>query len=229
MVQWVYASILIWLVFEEKQRRKTQHIQRSGNIDELKKGQLLRWRFSECCGLNSLLGVGTGHLYYVHLAGTCSNPILPADHHSSWHKFNKLLEMFLRDLGPYWRGSVTQLLQVYQLSFSHVITSQRSSLDSGPGVQRTLCHVREANLRLVACYLAGSSHTVSERIMFKQCSTRSKKAKYAENISLTHSSASSSPNNCLYIKMDGASAFKKEANTEVSKNCILLFGQQGPP
>lgn len=149
MVQWVYASILIWLVFEEKQRRKTQHIQRPGKIDELKKGQLLRWRFSESSGLNSLLGVGTGHLYYVHLAGTCSDPILPADLHSSWHKFNKLLEMFLRDLGPYWRGSVTQLLQVYQLSFSHVITSQRSFLDWGPGVQRTLCHVREANLRLV--------------------------------------------------------------------------------
>lgn len=153
-------------------------------------------------------------------------PILPADLHSSWHKFNKLLEMFLRDLGPYWRGSVTQLLQVYQLSFFHVITSQRSSLDWGLGVQRTLCHVREANLRLVTWHVTLQEAAIRR---FTWLATRSKKPKYAENISLTHSSATSSPNNWLYIKMDGACAFKKEANTEVSKNCILLFGQQGPP
>ncbi len=31
---------------------------------------------------------------------------------SSWHRFNKVLETFLRDFGPYWHDSITQLLQI---------------------------------------------------------------------------------------------------------------------
>ncbi len=34
---------------------------------------------------------------------------------SSWHGFNKMLETFLRDFGPYWHDSITQLLQICQL------------------------------------------------------------------------------------------------------------------
>ncbi len=33
----------------------------------------------------------------------------------SWHRFNKVLETFLRDFGPYWHDSITQLLQICQL------------------------------------------------------------------------------------------------------------------
>ncbi len=35
--------------------------------------------------------------------------------HSSWHRFNKVLETFLRDFGPYWHDSITQFLQICQL------------------------------------------------------------------------------------------------------------------
>ncbi len=34
---------------------------------------------------------------------------------SSWHWFNKVLETFLRDFGPYWHDSITQLLQICRL------------------------------------------------------------------------------------------------------------------
>ncbi len=46
---------------------------------------------------------------------------------SSWHRFNKVLETFLRDFGPYWYDSITQLLQICRLhihdvnlSFHHI-------------------------------------------------------------------------------------------------------------
>ncbi len=46
---------------------------------------------------------------------------------SSWHRFNKVLETFLRDFGPYWHDSITQLLQICRLhkhdvnlSFHHI-------------------------------------------------------------------------------------------------------------
>ncbi len=34
---------------------------------------------------------------------------------SSWHRFNKVLETFLRDLAPYCHDSITQLLQICRL------------------------------------------------------------------------------------------------------------------
>ncbi len=34
---------------------------------------------------------------------------------SSWHRFNKVLETFLRDFGPYWHDNITQLLQICRL------------------------------------------------------------------------------------------------------------------
>ncbi len=46
---------------------------------------------------------------------------------SSWHRFNKVLETFLRDFGPYCHDSITQLLQICRLhihdvnlSFHHI-------------------------------------------------------------------------------------------------------------
>ncbi len=46
---------------------------------------------------------------------------------SLWHRFNKVLETFLRDFGPYWHDSITQLLQICRLhihddnlSFHHI-------------------------------------------------------------------------------------------------------------
>ncbi len=51
---------------------------------------------------------------------------------SLWHRFNKVLERFLRDFGSYLHESITQLLQICQL---HIIfriscptTSQRCSI-----------------------------------------------------------------------------------------------------
>ncbi len=34
---------------------------------------------------------------------------------SSWHRFTKVLETFLRDFDPYWHDSITQLLQICRL------------------------------------------------------------------------------------------------------------------
>ncbi len=34
---------------------------------------------------------------------------------SLWHRFNKVLEIFLRDFVPYWHDSITQLLQFCRL------------------------------------------------------------------------------------------------------------------
>ena len=42
----------------------------------------------------------------------CLNPL--------WHRFNKVLETFLREFGPYWRVSITQLLQICRLHIHDV-------------------------------------------------------------------------------------------------------------
>ncbi len=39
---------------------------------------------------------------------------------SSWHRFNKVLETFLRDFGSYWYDSITQLLQICRLHIHDV-------------------------------------------------------------------------------------------------------------
>ncbi len=39
---------------------------------------------------------------------------------SLWHRFNKVLETFLRDFGPYWHDSITQLLQICRLHIHDV-------------------------------------------------------------------------------------------------------------
>ncbi len=46
---------------------------------------------------------------------------------SSWDRFNKVLETFLRVFGPYWHDSITQLLQICtsMMRISRSSTSQR--------------------------------------------------------------------------------------------------------
>ncbi len=50
----------------------------------------------------------------------------------SWHRFNKVLETFLRDFGPYWHDSITQLLYICWLHIHDAnlrsTTSQRCSI-----------------------------------------------------------------------------------------------------
>ncbi len=50
----------------------------------------------------------------------------------SWHIFNKVLETLLRDVGPYWHDSITQLLQIVvctsMMRISRSTTSQRCSI-----------------------------------------------------------------------------------------------------
>ncbi len=59
-------------------------------------------------------------LYYVQLSSTglgtrITHFCLQNCLNSSWHGFNKVLETFLRDFGPYWHDSITQLLQICRL------------------------------------------------------------------------------------------------------------------
>ena len=52
----------------------------------------------------------------------CLNP--------SWYRFNKVLETFLREFGPYWHDSIMQLLQILwiRIRISHSTTSQSCSI-----------------------------------------------------------------------------------------------------
>ncbi len=64
-----------------------------------------------------------------------------------WHRLNKVFETFLRDFGPYWHDSFTQLLQICQLhihdALSRSTTSQRCSI----GLRSGDCggHLSEVN------------------------------------------------------------------------------------
>ncbi len=76
---------------------------------------------------------------------------------SSCHRFNKVLETFLRDFGPYCHDSITQLLQICRLHIHDAnlcsTTSQRCSIDwdlvtvEAIWVKWTHCHVQETSLR----------------------------------------------------------------------------------
>jgi len=60
-------------------------------------------------------------LYKVHLASTGLDPFcLQNSLKSLWHRFNKVLETFLGDFGPYWHDSITQLLQICRLHIHNV-------------------------------------------------------------------------------------------------------------
>ncbi len=91
---------------------------------------------------------------------------------SSWRRFNKVLETCLRDFGPYWHDSITQLLQICRLNIQDVnlrsTTSQSCSIDwdlvtvEAIWVKWTHCYVQETSLRwFELCdtvhYPAGSS------------------------------------------------------------------------
>ncbi len=76
---------------------------------------------------------------------------------SSWHRFNKVLETFLRDFGPYWHDSIKQLLQICRLHIHdanlpfHHIPKVLYWIEIWwlwkPWVKWTHCHVQETNLR----------------------------------------------------------------------------------
>ncbi len=92
---------------------------------------------------------------------------------SSWHRFNKLLETFLRYFGPYWHDSITQLLQVCRLHIHdvnlpfHHIPKLLYWIEiwwlEAIWVKWTHCHVQETSLRWfelcdMVHYPAGISH-----------------------------------------------------------------------
>ncbi len=89
---------------------------------------------------------------------------------SLWHRFNKVLETFLRDFGPYWHDSITHLLQICRLHihdanlpFHHIPLDWDLVTVEAIRVKWTHCHVQETSLRwfelcdIVHCP-AGSSH-----------------------------------------------------------------------
>ncbi len=96
---------------------------------------------------------------------------------SSWHRFNKLLETFLRDFGPYWHDSITQLLQICRLHIHESLVPPHPKgalLDwdlvtvEAIWVKWTHCHVQETSLRWfelcdIVHYPARSSHQKMNR------------------------------------------------------------------
>ncbi len=58
----------------------------------------------------------TGHfIRYTLLVPGWTSFCLPNCLNSLWNRLNKVLETFLRDFGPYWHDSITQLLQICRL------------------------------------------------------------------------------------------------------------------
>ncbi len=70
----------------------------------------------------------TGHfIRYILLVSGWTHFCLQNCFNSSWRRFNKVLETFLRDFGPYCHDSITQFLQICRLhihdvnlSFHHI-------------------------------------------------------------------------------------------------------------
>lgn len=168
---------------------------------------------------------------YVHLAGTWSDLVLPPDLHSSWHKLNKLLEMFPRDLGPYWRGSVTQLLRIYQLSVSHVTTSQRSSLTWGLECRELLVMLEKPpwDLQQRRGFL---QETAVRRFTWSATQSVGEVSLNKPQLVQTNvQKRSTTSSNCATfscIKMFRATGFKKEANTvECEKPVFYCWASRG--
>ncbi len=68
------------------------------------------------CGLTCKRNTLTGHfITYTLLVPGWTRFCLQNCLNSSWHRFKKVLETFLRDFGPYWYDSITQLLQICRL------------------------------------------------------------------------------------------------------------------
>ncbi len=89
-----------------------------------------------------------------------------------WHRFNKVLETFLRYFGSYWHDSITQLLQICSHPWCESPISPHPKgalLDwdlvtvEAIWVKSTHCHVQETSLKWfelcdMVHYPAGSSH-----------------------------------------------------------------------
>ncbi len=91
---------------------------------------------------------------------------------SSWHRFNKVSETFLRDFVPYWHDSIMQLRLICRLHIHdanlpchHIpkVLYWDLVIVEAIWVKRTNCHVQETSLRWfeicdMVHYPAGSSH-----------------------------------------------------------------------
>lgn len=97
---------------------------------------------------------------------------------SSWHRFNKLLETFLRHFGPYCHVSIAQLLQICQLRIhdgnlnhwymwcNHLnVGTERHSSDQATFSGLVLCISGKA-VWIVACFL----FLVAPGLVFCSCS-----------------------------------------------------------
>ncbi len=89
--------------------------------------------------------------------------------HSLWHRFNKVLETFLRDFGPYWHDSIMQLLQICRLHIHdvnlpfHHIPNVLYWIEIWWLWRTFVWHVQETSLRWfdvcdIVRYPAGRSH-----------------------------------------------------------------------
>ncbi len=116
----------------------------------------------------------TGHfIKYTLLVPDWTHFCLQNCLNSSWHRFKKVLETFLRDFGPYWHESITRLLQICRLHIhgceSPVPPHPKDALldwdlvnVEAIWVKWTHCHVQETSLRWfelcdMVHYPAGSS------------------------------------------------------------------------
>ncbi len=74
----------------------------------------------------------TGHfIRYILLVPDWTHFCLQNCLNSLWHRFNKVLETVLRDIGPYWHDNITQLLLICRLQMMRIsrsTTSQRCSI-----------------------------------------------------------------------------------------------------
>ncbi len=115
----------------------------------------------------------TGHfIRYTSLEPGWTHFCLQNCLNSSWHRFNKVLETFLRDFGPYLHDSITQLLQICRLHIhdANPPHPKDALLDwdlvtvKVIWVKWTHCYVQETSLRwfefcdIILHYPAGSRH-----------------------------------------------------------------------
>ncbi len=79
----------------------------------------------------------------------------------SWHRFDKVLETFLRDFGPYWHDSITQLLHLLLTLPSECRSRNRDSSDQATFFQSSIVQVWWAcvNCSLRFMFLADRSGT----------------------------------------------------------------------
>ncbi len=123
---WLPFFCETWRCFEERWSSLTSIVCSQINTNAFLKRKLF-WMCQRRSDITSYrhyiqsicIGTLTGHFIRYTLLVTlpfCLQNCL----NSSWHRFNKVLETFLRDFGPYWHDSITQLLQICRLHIHDV-------------------------------------------------------------------------------------------------------------